>query len=154
MLLLDALVKLGASLDTQRAGTVGLASLRASDSGQRSRSLHAANRRLGVAVVVGPGSVQVWNQSVAMYISTARASSSSMLYPLVKLTLEGQKRQSLSPFSCAPFFNHTTVVGCLATRFCNGVTKRSIRQSAFYYSSTSRKKCNTNLIGYPSGISD
>ena len=57
-------------------------------------SLHA----IGVAVVVGPGSVQVWNQSAA------RASSSSTVYPLVKLTLEGQKRQSLSPLQPCSLF--------------------------------------------------
>ena len=106
-------------------------------------SLHA----IGVAVVVGPGSVQVWNQSVAMYISTARASSSSTVYPLVKLTLEAVafSASTVLPFSTLQL--KVSCIGCLATRFCNSVTKRSIRQSAFYYSSTSRKKCNTNLIG-------
>ena len=51
---------------------------------------------IGVAVVVGPGSVQVWNQSVCRVYTTAHVNSSSTVYPLVKLTLEGQKRQSLS----------------------------------------------------------
>ena len=103
-------------------------------------SLHA----IGVAVVVGPGSVQVWNQSVAI---TARASNSSTVYPLVKLTLEAVafSASAVLPFSTLQL--KVSCIGCLATRFCNGVTKRSIRQSAFYYSSTSRKKCNTNLIG-------
>ena len=61
---------------------------------------------IGVAVVVGPGSVQVWNQSVAIYISTARASSSSTVYPLVKLTLEAVAFSASAVH--APFFNPTT----------------------------------------------
>ena len=67
-------------------------------------SLHA----IGVALVVGPGSVQVWNQSVAMYISTARASSSSTCSYGVSAreTYFGGSR--FLRFSRAPFFNPTT----------------------------------------------
>ena len=63
--------------------------------------VRASLNAIGVAVVVGPGSVQVWNQSVAMYISTARASSSPKVYPLVKLTLEAVafSASALLPFS-------------------------------------------------------
>ena len=70
-------------------------------------SLHA----IGVAVVVGPGtgSVQVWNQSVAMYISTARASSSSTVYPLVKLTLEAV---AFSASAVLPFSTLQLKVSC------------------------------------------
>ena len=64
VLLLDALVKLGASLDMRTQQARLEASLSASDSATVTAraSLHA----IGVAVVGGPGSVQVWNQSVAM----------------------------------------------------------------------------------------
>ena len=86
--------RLVASLSASDLATVTAAQV------YRVASLHA----IGVAVVVGPGSIQVWNQSVAMYISTARASSSSTVYPFVKLTLEGQKRQSLSPLQPCSLF--------------------------------------------------
>ena len=69
-------------------------------------SLHA----IGVAVVVGPGSVQVCNQSVAMYISTARASSSSTVYPLVKLTLEAV---AFSASAVLPFSTLQLKVSCM-----------------------------------------
>ena len=72
MLLLDALVNLGASLDTQQPWLI--ASLSASDSGHGHGTARASLHAIGMAVVVGPGSVQVWNQSVTSQqrVRTAR----------------------------------------------------------------------------------
>ena len=107
MLLLDALVKLGASLDTQQVWLV--ASLSASDSGHgRGTSLAVAscNRR-------GCGCRSWFDTGLEperMYISTARASSSSTVYPLVKLTLE--EAVAFSASAALPFLALQLKVSC------------------------------------------
>ena len=67
----------------------------------------ASPHAIGVAVVVGPGSVQLLPEHIhinSRLYPAAHANSSSMVYPFVKLTLEGQKWQvAFSDSAVLPF---------------------------------------------------